>query len=191
MADQERDLSCLDRLRAGDPAALDELYDRHNPLLYSLVLRIVRQVADAEEVVQETWVQAWKRAASYDPARGSVGAWLVTLARSRAIDRLSGASRRAVRAETAVEAEPPNPRDEPPAVAVQGQMRERIVAALGELPPQQRRTLELAYFSGLSQSEISTQLGVPLGTSSPGLARACCVFVSWFRRRSGRERAST
>jgi len=163
MADQERDLSCLDRLRAGDPAALDELYDRHNPLLYSLVLRIVRQVADAEEVVQETWVQAWKRAASYDAARGTVGAWLVTLARSRAIDRYrSLASRR--RAETAVEAEPPNPRDEPPAVAVQGQMRERIVAALGELPPQQRRTLELAYFSGLSQSEISAQLGVPLGT---------------------------
>jgi RNA polymerase sigma-70 factor (ECF subfamily) len=163
MGDQDRDVSCLDRLRAGDHRALEELYDRHNPLLYSLVLRIVRQVPDAEEVLQEIWVQAWKLAGAYDPARGSVGAWLVTLARSRAIDRYrSMASRQ--RAETGGEPDPPRMLDEPAGRAAQSQLRERVNAALAGLAPQQRLSLELAYFSGLSQSEIALHLGAPLGT---------------------------
>ena len=77
----------MERLRTGDGAALEELYDRHAGLLYSVILRIVRESAEAEDVLQETWVQAWKRSASYDAARGNVTAWLLTIARSRAIDR--------------------------------------------------------------------------------------------------------
>src|SRR5690349_19480986 len=96
----ERDRRCIDRMAAGDTAALAELYDRFADLLYSLALRIVGNAPDAEEVLQDTWVQAWRTAGRYDPARGAVGAWLVTIARSRALDRVrSRGSRR--RAETA------------------------------------------------------------------------------------------
>ena len=75
-------------MRSGDTRALAELYDRHNGLLYSLAMRIVRRAADAEEVMQESWLQAWRGAGAYNSSRGPVGAWLVTLTRSRAIDRV-------------------------------------------------------------------------------------------------------
>src|SRR4051794_32633945 len=100
MSDTERDRRCIDRVAAGDAAALAELYDSHSGLLYSLALRIVGTPSDAEEVLQDTWMQAWRSAGSYDATRGAVGAWLVTIARSRALDRVrSRGSRR--RAESA------------------------------------------------------------------------------------------
>src|SRR5262252_11144113 len=105
MSEQDRDLPCLERLRAGDLNALEELYDRHSALLYSLVLRIVGRAADAEEVLQDSWLQVWKKAHAYDPARGAVGAWLLTMARSRAIDRLRGMGSRR-RAEQSAGANP-------------------------------------------------------------------------------------
>src|SRR5262249_30689804 len=85
MSDAGIDRSCMNRLIAGDMKALEELYDRHTPLLYGLVLRIVGRAADAEEVLQDTWVHAWRRAETWEPGRGTVTAWLVTLARSRAL----------------------------------------------------------------------------------------------------------
>ena len=163
MSDQERDLPCMDRLRAGDMKALEELYDRHSPLLYSLVLRIVGRVSDAEEVLQDTWLQVWRKAEGYDPARGAVGAWLLTLARSRAIDRLRGLGSRR-RAEQATASDPPRPADEASVPVVQRQLHGRVVEALAALTPQQRDVLELAYFGGLSQSEIAARLDAPLGT---------------------------
>ena len=164
MSDPELDRSCMERLRAGDLKALEELYDRHTPMLYGLVLRIVGRAADAEEVLQDTWVHAWRRAGTWEPARGTVTAWLLTLARSRAIDRIrSVAARR--RAETAAPApDPPSSRDEPAANAADRQRRDRISAALAALTPQQREVLELGYFGGLSQSEIAARMGAPLGT---------------------------
>lgn len=174
MTERDLDRACMDRLRTGDAAALEELYDRHTPLLYSLVLRIVRRAADAEDVIQETWVQAWRNAGSFDAARGSVAGWLVTIARSRAIDRFRSLASR-LNAETKTEpvAAPASP--EPGAVAEAGQLRTRVGAALGALPEHQRQTLELAYFAGLSQSEIAARLGAPLGTvkswSRQGLLR--------------------
>lgn len=163
MSTQDLDRSCMDRLRAGDTKALEELYDRHTPMLYGLVLRIVGRAGDAEEVLQDVWTFAWKRADTWEPARGSVGAWLVTVARSRAIDRFrSLASRR--RAETAAP-EPERPAvDEPVANTAQRQLHERVTAALSTLTPQQREALELGYFGGLSQSEIAERMGAPLGT---------------------------
>ena len=164
MSDQEIDRSCMDRLCAGDTKALEELYDRHTPMLYGLVLGIVGRVLDAEEVLQDTWLQAWRRAETWEPSRGTVAAWLLTLARSRAIDRIrSLASRR--RAESA--APPPDPSapgDEPAASAARRQLHERMSAALATLTAQQREVLVLAYFGGLSQSEIATRVGAPLGT---------------------------
>src|SRR5262245_25149580 len=94
MTDQAHDVSCIERMRAGDARALAELYDRHTPLLYSLVVRMLGRSADAEDVVQQAWVQAWTQCDRYDPARGNVGAWLVSIARSRALDRLRSRSAR-------------------------------------------------------------------------------------------------
>jgi RNA polymerase sigma-70 factor (ECF subfamily) len=164
MNEQQQDRSCMERIRAGDMRALEELYDRHSGLLYSAALRILGRAADAEEVLQEAWLQAWNRAESYDVARGAVVAWLLTLLRSRAIDRVrSRASRQRVE-QAVAEAPPPQAVVEPPAVAAQRELQERVTSALEELAPQQRQVLELAYFGGLSQSEIASRLGAPLGT---------------------------
>ena len=152
------------RVCAGDTKAFEELYDRHTPMLYAVVLRIVGSAHEAEEVLQDAWLQAWKRAESWDPARGAVAAWLLTLARSRAIDRIRSLAARQ-RAETAAPApDPANSGDEPATSAARSQLHERVSAALAVLSPRQREVLELAYFGGLSQSEIAGRLGAPLGT---------------------------
>ena len=164
MSEQDDDRSCMNRVRAGDMRALEELYDRHSGLLFSAAVRILGRAADAEEVLQEAWLQAWNRAETYDAARGAVVAWLLTLVRSRAIDRLrSRASRQ--RVEQVIADDPPmQAAPEPPATVAQRQLQTRVTAALSELGAQQRQVLELAYFGGLSQSEIASQLGAPLGT---------------------------
>lgn len=162
MTQQERDLQSVRRLEARDERALAELYDRYTPLLYPLALRILRSRADAEEALQQAWLQAWRNPAGYDPRRGSVAAWLVTIVRSRALDLYrSLASRR--RAEEKVETETVAP-DDPTAPVAQRQVSERVRKALAELQPQQRQVLEIAYFEGLSQSEVAARLNAPLGT---------------------------
>jgi len=176
MNDREPDRALIERMRAGDTRALAELCDRYGDLLYSLALRIVGRAADAEDVVQEAWVQAWRSVASYDARRGAVGAWLVTIARTRAIDRVRSASSRQ-RAETAAGADPPAPRDDASAHAAHRQLSERVRGALAQLPDAQRQVLELAYFAGLSQSEIASQLATPLGT-----------VKSWTRQALGKLR---
>jgi len=150
-------------MRAGDTRALEELYDRHNGLLYSVALRIVRSGADAEEVLQESWLQIWRGAGTYNETRGTVGAWLVTVARSRAIDRIRSEGSRA-RAEKAAGADAPPPTEDASANAAHRQMSERVSRALEKLGPQHRQVLELAYFAGLTQSEIAGRLNAPLGT---------------------------
>lgn len=163
MTDQDLDLRCLERLQAGDSNALEELFDRYSPLLYSMVLRIVRAPSDAEDTLQEVWLQVWKRVATFDPRRGTVAAWLVMLARSRALDRYrSLASRR--NAEGRVDAAPDASPDDASTSSAQRQLSERVTQALGQLAPQQRQVIEIAYFEGLSQTEIAARLNAPLGT---------------------------
>lgn len=163
MDDQDRDRSCIDRLRVGDMKAFEELYDRHNPMLWSLVLRIVGKAPEAEEVLQDVWLQVWRSAGTYQPSRGTVVGWLLTLARSRAIDRLRSLMSRQ-RAEASGRIEPPARTSEPPVRVAQLQVQEQVAVALSALPTQQREVLQLAYFTGLSQSEIAARLGAPLGT---------------------------
>lgn len=151
----------LESIRRGDSRALEELYRRHSSRLYALLLRMLREAADAEEVLQETFIDAWRRAKEYAVSRGSVEAWLITIARSRAIDRIRnrGARLRLVKqSEQLAPAQAQQP--DPPDVHAQTRLRR----ALGTLPPEQRRALELAYWDGLSQSEISRETGDPLGT---------------------------
>jgi RNA polymerase sigma-70 factor (ECF subfamily) len=160
---QERDLQCVRKLGGGDSSALEELYDRYTPLLYPVALRILRGAADAEDAVQQAWLQVWRSAASYDPKRGTVAAWLLTMTRTRALDLYRSLSSRK-RAEGQVDREPITPPADPSRTAVQGQLSGRVRKALESLPPQQRQVLEVAYFEGLSQSEVAERLGAPLGT---------------------------
>lgn len=168
MNDQAHDRRCLERLGAGDTSALEELYDRHGDLLFSLALRIVGRAPDAEEVVQETWVQAWRKASQFDPARGNVGAWLVTIVRSRALDRLRSAKSRS-RAELAAGTEEArgtfasSTPDAAHPIELQ-QNSDRVGVAMAQLDTHHREVLQLAYFAGLSQSEIAARLETPLGT---------------------------
>lgn len=169
------DRELLLRVARGDDEALEALYDRHESLVYSLALRIVGRSIDAEDVLQDTWVQVWKQAARYDASRGSVAAWLVTITRSRALDRLRARGTRANAEQHLALVEPAVAADEPLSSAGQSELRERVNAALASLTEPQRTSLELAYYRGLSQSEIATQLNAPLGTVKSwirqGLAR--------------------
>ncbi len=163
MTRQDRDLQLVQRLQAGDRDALGELYDRHAPLMYGTALRILRNPSDAEDSVQEAWVQAWNHADRFDSARGTVASWLVTIARTRALDRYrSLASRR--RGQSTLEASPPVLSADPRADVARIGVREKIASAMAALDPKQRQVLEIAYFEGLSQSEIAERLKTPLGT---------------------------
>jgi RNA polymerase sigma-70 factor (ECF subfamily) len=148
----------------GDQKAFASLYDASRQLVYSTALRILREPADAEEVTVDVYMQAWRNAKGYTDRRGSVGAWLVMLARSRAIDRLRSRATR-TRRETPIEDSQfrslePGPERE----TEMSQHRRRVVSALGTLPPEQREVIELAFFSGLTHAELATQLNQPLGT---------------------------
>ena len=163
---QAEDRACLRRLSSGDGAAAAALYDRHARAIYSLVLRIVDDEGDAEDVVQEVFAQAWRQAARYDASRGAVGAWLLVMARTRAIDTLR--ARRARSGPQAVDGraieEMPSGAADAAAEVLGAEQARHIRRALGELPLLQRLALELAYYEGLTQREIADRLEEPLGT---------------------------
>ena len=161
------DAGLLRRMAAGDEAALGALYDRWSALVHSVVLRIVGDSGDAEELVEETFWQAWRQAGRYDADRGSASAWLVVIARSRALDRvrLRGWKRASAGTEAEMEsAEAVVEVGSPLQAAEQDETRRIVRAAMDALPPEQRETLEMAYFRGMSQSEIAAATGQPLGT---------------------------
>jgi len=154
-------------MAAGDERALGTLYDKWHAVVHGVVARVLRQPDDVEDVVEETFWQAWRQASRFDPTRGAVQTWLLTIARSRALDRVRSLRRRREEplegddgeAVTQVAA----PSD--PGLDAEASERRRIVtAALSELPTEQRETLELGYYGGLSQSEIAERTGQPLGT---------------------------
>jgi len=157
------DSSLIRRIADGDEAALATLYDRWSQVVYSLVAHLLNDADGAEDVVEETFWQIWQRAASYDASRGTLRTWILTIGRSRALDRLR--SRKRNREDGAVDLSLIRDPRSDPSQQVEGMERSNLVyAALGQLPEDQRVALELAYFRGLSQSEISTLMGEPLGT---------------------------
>ncbi len=165
------DDALLQRIAAGDEHALGILYDRWSPLVFSLCVHILDDDDEAEEAVEETFWQAWRQAARYDTTRGAVSTWLTTIARSRALDRLRANRRRQEEPmselsepkRTAVE-ETARRGDDPARGAEASERRALVRQALLALPAEQREVLELAYFRGLSQTEIAERTGQPLGT---------------------------
>jgi RNA polymerase sigma-70 factor, ECF subfamily len=160
---QAIDVNLLHAIAKRDEAALAALYDRYRLILFGLLLRIVNSREEAEDVLQEVFVQVWRRAADFDESRGKPFTWLVTLARSRAIDRLRQLSARE-RLAVASAHEAPAEASDAAQDASRSEQKEIVAAALRQLPEEQRQTLLLAYFEGLTQSEIAARLGTPLGT---------------------------
>jgi RNA polymerase sigma-70 factor (ECF subfamily) len=165
------DLQLIGWMATGDERGLGELYDRHGSKTYALALAIVREAADAEEVVADAFGQAWRTAAQFDPNRGSVGAWLATITRTRALDLVRARGRRvraltrAAGGDSAGLAAPLAAAGEAPDRRVERTEAQTFVGrSLAELPEPQRRVIELAYFGGLTQSEIAAELQEPLGT---------------------------
>ena len=159
------DLDAVARMGTGDPSALATLYDRHATAVYSLALRITRRPEDAEDVTQQVFTQAWRTAARFDRSRGAVAAWLLMMARSRAIDCLR--RRTPARVGTADDSQLaaiPDPEPSVEYVVATRQQVERVSTAMAALPDEQRRALELAYYEGLTQREIASRTSTPLGT---------------------------
>jgi RNA polymerase sigma-70 factor (ECF subfamily) len=158
-------VALIRRMAGGDRQAFADLYDRYAPLAFGLIRRILPQAAEAEEVLQEVFWQSWVDATGYDPRRGTPEAWLLNRARSRAIDRLRAIRRRgetfvAPLDETIARA-PDTGTSDPGMRAVDVRFAQ---SALALLPLRERQVIELAFYEGLTQSEIASRLGEPLGT---------------------------
>jgi RNA polymerase sigma-70 factor (ECF subfamily) len=160
----ESDAEIVERLHRRDPQALAELYDRYGRLAYSLIFRVVRDAAIAEDLVQETFLRVWNRAQGFDTAKGSLGPWLLAVARNRAIDYLRSASGRMRNALELEESEHPSSFMDLEKEILRSDRARRVKEAMDKLAPHQRQVIELAYFEGLSQSEMAEKMGQPLGT---------------------------
>lgn len=160
------DAQLVVRMNGGDDAALGQLYDRHGRKAYSIAYAILRDPSDAEDAVAQAFVQLWQQGRRFDPARGGVGTWVNTVVRSRALDLYRATRRRRQAHEAALGSTDSwrwQPADQETAVG-RRELSGAVSAALRTLPEEQRIPIELAYFQGMSQSEIATATGAPLGT---------------------------
>jgi len=167
-----QDASAIARILAGDDAGLSELYDRHAPFVFGVALKILRDHNEAEDVVHDVFIAVVERADQYRPERGSVVAWLTTSVRNLALDRARRRTRRAQITEDELQHEPSPPVLDPEALSWLEHRRALVLAALATIPEAQRRTLEIAFFEGLTYPEIAEREGVPLGTVKSRAARA-------------------
>ncbi len=161
------DFATVQRMAGGDGTALADLYDRHGRSVYALANRMLTDPAEAEDLTQDVFTLAWKNAARYDPARGAVAAWLLVTTRTRAIDRIRARRSRPQRGSDDDGRKMAAIPDASPSVDVivaTSQDAARVRGALADLPVDQRDALDLAYFQGLSHSEIAERTGIPLGT---------------------------
>ena len=153
--------SLMTRVAHGDTEAFSDLYDQTSSMIYGLALRVVRSEALAEEVTQEVYLQVWRQASGFDPQRGSVKSWMATMAHRRAVDVVR-------RSQSARDRELKVPADAPVAdvaeLAILGDERDRVRAALSSLTDLQFQVIEMAYFGGLTYSEVAERLDTPLAT---------------------------
>lgn len=175
----DSDAALVARMATGDEQALGALYDRYATTVHTIAYYLLGQADEAEDAVEETFWQAWREASRYDASRGAVSTWLSTIARSRALDRRRAVRRRAEDALDAMgatgsvasassdagdRADAMAPAASPQVNAESAERARDIASALAKLPPEQREVIELAYFGGLSQSEIAARTKLPLGT---------------------------
>lgn len=164
------DADLMIRVRAGDDRALSDLYDRHAALVFNLAQAIVGNPQDAEEVTEDVFVQVWTGGDRFDPDRGALRAWLAVIARTRALDLVRARGRRRSAHERAASSDeeglatPLSESDATDTLVLRSELRTALDRALNVLNADQRRAIELAYFVGLTQSEIAERLAEPLGT---------------------------
>jgi RNA polymerase sigma-70 factor (ECF subfamily) len=158
-SDAADDMRLVSRIRAGDQQGMSELYDRYSKVVYAVALRVLQDTGGAEDILQDVFLQLWRNSDAFDASRGSLAAWLAVISRHRAIDRL-----RKRHPETDIEecviAGGPDLRDE----AEHKLVIEKVRGVLAEMNPEQRKVLELAFFQGLTHTEIAAKTGEPLGT---------------------------
>jgi RNA polymerase sigma-70 factor, ECF subfamily len=172
-ADNDRDIELLRQIAGGDRAAFAEFYDRHCVLMFSVASKILNNASDAEDVLQEAFVQIWEKSRNFDPKLGKPSSWVAILVRNRAIDRIRALQRRTRLTEAAgVEISMNAEADDTVNAAIYGRDKSKLIqSAIAGLPLEQRRAIELAYFSGLTQDEISKKLQEPLGTIKARIRR--------------------
>ena len=166
----------LGRVQRGDEAAMAALYDRYSRLVYSVALRVLRDASAAEDVLQEIFMQVWRTPESFVSARGSLAGWLAVVARNRSIDVL----RRKKPTEQVEDVSLASPGD----LSEEGErnvMMERARSVIAKLPPEQRKTLEMAFFDGLTHTEIAEMTGDPLGTVKTRIRSALLVLRKAFQ----------
>jgi RNA polymerase sigma-70 factor (ECF subfamily) len=186
----EHDAELLRATARGDESAFASIYDHYSPILFGLLLRILRSRSEAEDVLQEVFLQVWQQARSFDAARGRAFTWLVTLARSRAIDRLRAVDSRERAAQRSAEDAPPARQQDAEwadDAAIRAQRAEAVQGALAELPEEQRQVLVLAYLEGMSQSEIAAAKNQPLGTVKTRTRSGLKKLSETLRGRLGRQ----
>lgn len=170
---------------AGDERAFIALYDRFSGPLYSFLVKMLRNEEDAEEILQSAFLQAWKKAASYDPQRCAPFTWLVLIARSKAIDRLRQRQRqsRIIEAAAAEEVASPAAGDGQGAHVFQNENAAAVGEALRQISAEQRQAIEMAFFKGMSQTEIADSLAEPLGTIKARIRRGLLRLRDYLGRR--------
>ena len=160
----EDDTNLVTRMQRRDPNALAELYDRYGRVTFSLIVRIVRDAGTAEDLVQETFLRVWNRVHGFDAQKGSIGPWLLAVARNRAIDYLRSAGGRERNAVEYEETDHPALYCDMERDLLSSDRVRRVKTAVEKLSPNHRQDIELAYFEGLSQTEMAERMGQPLGT---------------------------
>jgi RNA polymerase sigma-70 factor (ECF subfamily) len=146
-------------LKAGDQSAVAQLYDRYSAVVYAVALRVLGDTGAAEDVLQEVFLQLWRNPGAFDAARGSLAPWLAVIARNRAIDFLRKRKPETDLEDVIISVAPDLARD-----ADRARAAEKVRGVIGTMPPPQRSALEMAYFEGMSHSEIASKTGEPLGT---------------------------
>jgi RNA polymerase sigma-70 factor, ECF subfamily len=176
-SDVTGDARMVVRIRTGDEQAMAQLYDRYSSIVYSVALRVLGDTGGAEDVVQDVFMQLWRNPAAFDSSRGSLPAWLAVIARNRAIDAIRKRHPEDDIAETIVSVEPDLAGETERARAI-----EKVRGTLGTMPAPQRDALELAFFEGLTHSEIAEKTGEPLGTIKTRIRAGLLALRKAFNR---------
>jgi RNA polymerase sigma-70 factor (ECF subfamily) len=172
LQNRDRDVELLRQIGRGDQAAFAQFYDLYSSLLFSFAVKVLNDPKEAEDVVQDSFLQIWEKAATFDPALGKPSSWAITLTRNKAIDRIRASQRRQRLAEEAAAEDPAATEISTANESVHGREKAAIIrSAIAELPLDQRSAIEMAFFAGLTQNEISDNLREPLGTIKARIRR--------------------